>query len=135
MGIVVDTNVFIDVDNGRISPRQFQAAVQDAEVFVSAISISELLVGVHLAKSTELKLQRSASVDGVIAAFHILDFTEEVARVHAAIYADFLLRGARAETDSHDIQIAATAIAHQHTVLTSNQSDFDRIPGISVISP
>ena len=33
----------------------------------------------------------------------------------------------------HDLQIAATAIHHGHTVATLNQKEFARVPGIQLV--
>jgi len=34
-----------------------------------------------------------------------------------------------------DLQIAATALVHGHTVLTRNVREFALVPGLSVVSP
>jgi predicted nucleic acid-binding protein len=34
---------------------------------------------------------------------------------------------------AHDLQIAATAIHHGHAVVTLNQQEFGRVPGIQLV--
>jgi predicted nucleic acid-binding protein len=36
---------------------------------------------------------------------------------------------------AHDLQIAATAVAGGHSVVTFDVADFSRVPGLEVIDP
>jgi len=135
MGLVVDTNIFIDAENGRLDLDGLDAFSNHDDVFIAAITVSELLAGVHLAKAIEIRVQRSAFVEGIIAKIPILDFNEEVARCYGELYAHFLRPRAKARTNVHDLQIAATCIVHGYAVLTSNVAAFKRIPGLDIIEP
>jgi len=133
--IVVDTNVFIDAENGRLDLSQLDFLSEKSHVYIAAITVSELLVGVHLAKTTGIRIQRSAFVEGIIAKIPVLEFNEKVARCYSELYAHFLRPRAKTTGNVHDLQIAATCIAHGCSVLTSNISDFKKIPGLKVIQP
>lgn len=135
MGLVVDTNVFIDAENGRLDLDNLDAFSIHGDSYIAAITVSELLTGVHLAKTTEVKIQRSAFVEGIIAQMPVLDFNAEVARCYAELYAHFLRSREIANTNVHDLQIAATCIAHGFSVLTSNVTDFKKVPGLSIAFP
>lgn len=135
MGIVIDTNVFIDAENGRLDLRNLEPLSERGEAYIAAITISELLTGVFLAKTTELRVQRSAFVEGIIAKISALEFNEEVARCYGELYAHFLKPRAKASTNVHDLQIAATCISHGYSLLTSNTSDFQKIPGLKIVKP
>ena len=134
MGLVIDTNFFIDVENKRrlINLDKFS---DYGGAYISAITVSELLAGVHLASTMEQKIKRSAFVEGIISKIPVLDFNEEVARSYAEIYAYFLKPRNKPAANVHDLQIAATALANGFAVLTSNVSDFDKVPGLIVVSP
>lgn len=135
MGLVIDTNIFIDAQNDRIDISRFASNPRHREVFMAAITVSELLVGVHLAKELRIRVLRQSFAESIIARIPVLDFDVGVARIHAQLHAYFLGLRSASKGNAHDLLIAATAIAHGHTVITSNVRDFSGIPGLSVESP
>ncbi len=132
MGLIIDTNIFINVENQRLNSERLSTY---GEAYIAAITVSELLAGVSLAKTTSLRIHRSAFTERVITNFSVLDFNEEVARTYAELYAHFLKPSNHLRSNTHDLQIAATAITHGFAVLTSNVSDFKQIPGLKVEEP
>lgn len=129
MGLVVDSCVFIRASReGEIL--DFSEWKKYGNAYISTITASELLVGVHLAKSEKIKMQRSAFVESIISAVASLPFTNEVARIHSQIYAYLHKKGNM--VGAHDLIIGATAIANGCAVLTYNEKDFKRIPGLKV---
>jgi predicted nucleic acid-binding protein len=135
MGIVIDTNVFIDAENGRLDLTNLETLADYGDAYIAAITVSELLSGVHLAKTADIRIQRSAFVEGIIAKIPVLEFNEEVARCYGELYAHFLKPRAKANTNVHDLQIAATCIAHGFAMLTSNVADYKKVPGLNVVRP
>lgn len=135
MGLVIDSNVFIDAENGRFDLQKLDRYADYGDAFIAAITASELLVGVHLAKTPEVRVRRTAWVEGVLSRVPILEFNEEVARTYAELYSHFLKPRAKSEGNVHDLQIAATAITYGYAVLTSNVADFKRIPGLTLAGP
>lgn len=135
MGLVVDTNIFIDAENGRLDLTCLDEFTGYGEAYIAAVTVSELLAGVHLAKTVDARIQRSAFVEGIISRITILDFNESVARCYAELYAHFLKPRAKTNTNVHDLQIAATCIANGFSVLTSNLADFKKVPGLNAIKP
>jgi tRNA(fMet)-specific endonuclease VapC len=135
MGLVIDTNVFIDAQDGRFALERLADFVHYGEGYIAAITVSELLTGVHLAATPAQRVQRSAFVEGLIGSMPVLDFTEAVARIYTELYAHFLRPRGQMKGRVHDLQIAATAIAHGFPVLTSNRDDFRQIPGLRVECP
>ncbi|KAA3603986.1 MAG: type II toxin-antitoxin system VapC family toxin [Candidatus Scalindua sp. AMX11] len=132
---MVDTNIFIDVENDRLDLKDLAALSHYGDAYISAITVSELLTGVHVAKSTDVRIQRSTFVEGIIARVPVLDFTEEIARTYAELYAYFLKPRRKSGGNVHDLQIAATAITHSFAVLTGNAEDFKKIPGLKIETP
>lgn len=138
MGLIVDTNVFIDAENNRLDLNDVKS-LQTQSVYIAAITVSELLAGVSLAKTADEKINRHAFVENIVNSLPVLDFDTEVARTYAELYAYALSNGERngkrKKLNAHDLQIAATALVYGHRVLSSNSKDFKDIPGIQVISP
>ncbi len=137
MGLIIDTNVFIDAEHHRLVFKELTVLSEYGEAYIAAITVSELLAGVHLAKTLDVRIQRSAFVEGVLSAIPCLPFEEAVARTYAELYAHFLQSNPRIQRlpNVHDLQIAATAITNGFAVLTNNVQDFGKIPGLKIETP
>ena len=99
------------------------------EVYMSAITASELLVGVEHASTAQSRALRGAFVENVLSIITVLEFSMFVARTHVRILAALsndLIAGA------HDAVIAATAIDYRYAVLTRNTADFKMFAGLKV---
>lgn len=87
-----------------------------------------------MTRTAAQRVQRAAFVERIVTRVPVLDFNEAVARTYAELYAHFLRPRSRAKGNVHDLQVAATAVAHGFAVLTSNVGDFLRVPGLTVES-
>jgi len=134
MGLIIDTNVFIDAENNRMELSAIPV-LQTEPVFIAAITVSEMLAGVKLAKTPEEYMHRHINTESILNTIPVLDFDTEVARTYAELYAQALGQGRRSNLNVHDLQIAATALVHGHVVLTTNTDDFKGVAGLTVISP
>jgi predicted nucleic acid-binding protein len=67
-------------------------------------------------------------VDGVLDAFAVLPFGLAEARVHARLWAALAAKGKM--MGAHDLQVAATCLAHGADVVTLNTAAFKRVPGL-----
>ena len=134
MGLIIDTNVFIDAENGRLELGAIPV-LQTEPVFIAAITVSELLAGVKLAKTPEEYMHRHTYVESILNTIPVLDFDTEVARTYAELYAQALGQQRRSNLNVHDLQIAATALVQGYSVLTTNVDDFKGVPGVRLISP
>lgn len=129
MGLLIDTDVLILAERQRTAV-DFSAWQRHGAAFVSAVTASELLVGVLRAQTDAQRIRRTAFVESILAAIPALPFDLEVARVHAQLQAAL----PRNETvGAHDIQIAATALRHGFPVLTRNGKDFRKLAGVTVL--
>jgi len=135
MGLIIDTNFFIDVENKRLNLDKLSTFTDYGEAFIAAVTVSELLVGVHMADSADKRIRRSAFVESIISTIPVIEFDENVARSYAEVYSYYLKPRNKSAANVHDLQIASTALAHGYAVLTSNVSDFNKIPGITVVTP
>ena len=131
MGLMLDTNVFIHSERSG-NPIDFSKWEKYGDVYISAITTSELLVGVHYAKTDRQRARRSAFVESVLAKIPVLNFETKEARVHAGLFATLAKQGKM--IGAHDLSIAATAIIHNCAVLTENTKEFEKVPGLETIS-
>lgn len=131
MGLILDTCILIRAERGHTL--DFSQWANYGNAFISVITVSELLVGVHRADSDARRIRRSAFVEAILAQLPVLDFTMETARIHASLFAALSQQGQR--IGAHDLIIAATAISHDCAVLTTNTAEFARVPGLDVVEP
>ena len=134
MGLIIDTNVFIDAENRRLELGAIPV-LQTEPVFIAAVTVSELLAGVKLAKTPEEYMHRHTYAESILNSIPVLDFDTEVARTYAELYAQALGQQRRSNLNVHDLQIAATALVQGYSILTTNVDDFKGIPGVRLISP
>jgi tRNA(fMet)-specific endonuclease VapC len=103
----------------------------DDDTAIAAITVAELLVGVHLADDAH-RPGRQAFVDDVIDIVPIVGYDEAVASSHAELLT-FVRRQGRAR-GAHDLIIAATAKATQREVVSADRSAYGDLPGVVVRS-
>lgn len=127
---MVDTNVFIALER-RGDPIDLSRWDPTDDVFISVVTVSELLMGVHRADSEARRNRRSAFVEAVVAGISVLDFTTDVARDHSQLHAQLMGQGQL--IGAHDLIIAATALHHGLTLLTDNVAEFRRVAALNVI--
>lgn len=133
MGVLIDTSVLIALERGELDGAALSEGRTEEEMFVSVVSASELLHGVHRASTPEIRARRSAFVEGLLAELPILPLDILVARTHARTWAELARNGT--PVGAHDLWIAATAVARSLTLLSRNPREFKRIPGLSLEVP
>ena len=132
MGLVFDTSIFIHAERAN-QKLVLSHLTDDEDVFISSITVSELLVGAHMADNKNREIKRKAFAEKVLVNFTVLPFTEEIARVHAELKAKLLKNGKL--IGAHDLLIAATAISWGYSVLSFDSKDFKKVPGLQFLSP
>lgn len=130
MGVLIDSSVLIHFERSDTDLSTYIQGREEEEAFLSVISASELLHGVHRAKDKRIKAKRLAFVEGVLASLPMLAIDLATARSHAQLWSDLATRG---ETIGvHDSWLAATCLANGLRLATSNLREFDRVPGLDV---
>jgi tRNA(fMet)-specific endonuclease VapC len=133
MGLTLDSSVLIAAERRRLNFDELVAAHggDSTILYVSAVTISELLHGAHRADTEARKISRLRHAERVKATCRVLAFGLTEAEEHARIWAMLASQGKTIGT--HDLLIAATALAHDHQVVTLNLSEFQRVPGLKVV--
>jgi tRNA(fMet)-specific endonuclease VapC len=129
VAILIDTTVLIDAERRGDALDQ---AIGDEERAISAITVSELLHGVHRAANERRRVRREALVEYLLASLEALPVTTAVARTHARLWAHLERKGE--PIGAHDLWIAATAVTHGMGLATSNIDEFRRVSGLTVVS-
>ena len=130
MGIILDTSILIAYERGNLDIDRLVKDSADEPFGLSAITVSELLHGVHRADSESRRLKREAFVQKVIDTFPVYPFDISAARIYADVWASLLKKGV--PIGAHDLLIAATAISLGFSVATHNVRDFKKIKGLTL---
>ena len=129
MGLILDTDVLIRGEKQAVEV-DFRRWAEHGDAYISAITCSELLIGVHRANTSARRARRSAYVEALLARLPTLAFDATVARTHAQLLAAL---PRNVTLGAHDLIIGATGLAHGFAVLTANVADFGRMPGVVVV--
>lgn len=134
MGVLIDTSVLVAQERGRLDRsaglEERIGGRGDEPYYLSVVSASELLHGVHRAENRVQRAQRSAFVEAVLDAFPILPIDLLTARVHAELGAELARTGR--PIGSHDLWIAAAAVGRGLALATMDVREFERVPGLVV---
>jgi tRNA(fMet)-specific endonuclease VapC len=130
MAVLIDASVLIEAERGRLDLQPHVSRHGEEEAFLSVITASELLHGVHRATLPDVRAKRSAFVEGVLERFPMLPVDLACARTHAWLWAE--LRRMGTPVGPHDLWLAATCVAHGLTMVTGNVREFARVPGLDL---
>ena len=108
--------------------RRWLASIDRKLVFLCPVIRAELLVGLRKKPSERQQL----AARKFFARLGSLPFDNNVAEIYADIRADLELRGQG--IGPHDTQIAAVAVTYGATLVTGNQKEFQRVPGLKCLS-
>lgn len=123
---LLDTSTVILL--GRVSPDDLPD-----EVVISSITLAELSVGPLVATSDEDRVARQAHLQQAEADFEPLPFDATAARAFGRVAAALRSSGRKPTARAYDALIAATAIANELPLYTSNAADFEGIEGLTVV--
>ncbi len=132
MGFLIDTCIWIDVEQGKLAPADVATVTTDEPVFLSPVSIAELKFGVEVVSDPSVRQKRLAAlrrlqrkpmliIDGITGEI----FGDLVAQLKAS--------GVGSRYRVQDLWLASQAIQHGYFLLTRNAKDFDGIPGLDLV--
>jgi len=130
MGVLIDSSVLIGYERGHLDLERKLTGREGEEFFLSVVTASELLHGVHRAQSNSIRARRSALVEAVLERFPLLPIDLATARVHAQLGAHLAATGAT--IGPNDLWLAAAAVAHGLALATGNIREFNRVTGLVV---
>jgi tRNA(fMet)-specific endonuclease VapC len=124
--VILDTGLLIEAERGQTDPASLVAV--DDDVAIAAITVAELLHGVERAGERHRQVRRDW-IERIVRHIPVKDYDVNTARVHARLLAESF-RAGRAR-GSHDLIIAATAVATDRVVVTPDKG-FAGLPGVQV---
>ena len=113
----------------RSRARLDDVVADDDDVVIAAVTAAELLVGVDLADSRR-RSRRQAYVEALLEAVPVEAYDLDVARSHGRLLAHATRSGS--QRGAHDLLVAATAVARDRIVVTTDRYGFRDLPGVTV---
>jgi len=126
MSFMLDTNVVSDLIRNPKGNAARQFALVSRQSSISIIVAAELRYGAEEKNSYKL----SARVDQMLDALKIETFDPPAHRIYGTIRALLERRGQ--PIGSNDFLIAAHALALDSTLVTDNEDEFSRVPGLKI---
>jgi predicted nucleic acid-binding protein len=101
---------------------------------VSAITLAELSVGPHVARTAKERAARQAHLQQAESDFEPVPFGPDAARAFGRVAASLRSAGRKPAARAYDVLIAAAALAENVPIFTCNPDDFEGIEGLEVRS-
>jgi tRNA(fMet)-specific endonuclease VapC len=127
--IVVDTDVASFIFNWHSTAQRYVDALRGSELIFSFQTVAELRMG---AIAAAWGFRRRALLEQFIAGFGVVYTDDTLCSSWAAIRAE--ARAAGRALSPQDAWIAATALGLDAPLATNNRSDFERVPGVRLLS-
>jgi len=123
----LDTNACIMFSRGQamVCARWHQHRANQLTIPMTVFG--ELMVGAEKSTRRDLLL---GEIEALLERHELIEITEEVAEAYARIRVSLEKTGTR--IGSNDLWIAATALAHDATLVTNNTAEFTRVPGLKI---
>jgi tRNA(fMet)-specific endonuclease VapC len=122
------TKAMLDTSTVILLGRIGDPAVLPDEAVISAITLAELSVGPHVARSENERVARQVHLQQAESDFDVLAFDAGFARAFGAVAASLRASGREQAARAYDALIAASAIAYGVPLYSCTPADFDAIP-------
>lgn len=130
MTYLLDTDICIDYlrgSNAVVRDRLLACAPND--VCLCSVVKAELLFGAHNSQKVAANLRR---LRDFFEPFQSVSFDDRAAEVYGSLRSH--LRREGSAIGSNDLMIAAIAVALGLTLVTRNRDEFERVPGLGLVS-
>jgi tRNA(fMet)-specific endonuclease VapC len=121
---LLDTNACIDFLTGHSQALAGRMGAHFGKLFVSTISVAELMAGVRSSSDPERDARR---IDNFVAGVQSLDFDMACARRYGVV-----VRTIGVRRKSFDRLIGVQALVHGLVLVTRNARDFADVPGLKI---
>jgi predicted nucleic acid-binding protein len=132
VGCLIDTNLWVAVERGKISAADIHAITKQAPLFVSPVNLAEIRFGIELMSDTKQK-QRAMAMLRRLRRKPLLRITGETAEVYGVLAAKLMRTGRSHDFRIQDLWLAAQAVQREFSLLTANAKDFRDVPDLKLV--
>ena len=112
--------------------RLMEPSALPLDSMISAITLAELSVGPHVARTGRERVARQAHLQQAESDFEAISFGPDAARAFGRVAASLRAGGRKPAARAYDALIAASALAENVPIYTCNPEDFKGIEGLEV---
>jgi predicted nucleic acid-binding protein len=129
LGVLIDTCIWIEVEQGRLSPGDVASITREQPVYISPVTIAELKYGAEVAATPALRQKRLAALRR-LQRKPLLAIDGQTGEIFGDLAAAVRQAGGQPRHRVQDLWLASQAIQHGYRLLTRNARDFAGIPGL-----
>jgi predicted nucleic acid-binding protein len=129
MGFLIDTCIWIDVEQGVLAPADIASVTGNAPVFLSPVTLAEMKFGAEIAKDPDIRQKRLAALRR-LQHKPLLMIDAATGITFGELVAALKLQGKGHRQRVQDLWLASQAVQHGFTLLSRNGRDFADIPGL-----
>ena len=133
MGFLIDTNIWIAIERGRLSAADIYAVTQQAPIYLSPVNIAEIRFGIDLMSDAKRK-QKAMVMLRRMRRKPLIRIGADTAEVFGTLAARLMKARRGHDFRVQDLWLASQAIERKFTLLTSNVSDFKDVPGLNYLA-
>lgn len=127
-GVLIDTSVLIAVERGQLDLDAVTADPQEP-IAMSAVTAHELLRGLARLPPGVRRARSERWLETLLNAVPVIEYDLDVARVHAALWAEMSASGR--SLGEHDQMVAATALSLGYDLVTRDDA-FEAVPDMTI---
>jgi len=131
MGFLIDTCIWIDVEQGRLAPGDVASVTGDLPVFISPVTIAELKFGVEAATDIAIRQKRLAALHR-LQKKPLLTIDGDTGDIFGGLAAAIREAGRMHRNRIQNLWLASQTIQHGYRLLTRNKRDFMDVPGLDL---
>ena len=132
MGFLIDTNLWVAVERGKISAADIHAITGQQPIYISPVNLAEIRFGIELMTNARQK-QRAMAALRRMRRKPLLRISGETAEVFGVVAAKLTKLGRGASFRIQDLWLASQALQRDFTLLTDNAKDFKDVPDLKVV--
>jgi predicted nucleic acid-binding protein len=132
MGFLIDTCIWIDVEQGVLAPADIASVTGNAPVFLSPVTLAEMKFGAEIAKDPDVRQKRLSALRR-LQHKPLLMIDAATGITFGELVAALKLQGKGHRQRVQDLWLASQAVQHGYTLLTRNGKDFADIPGLVMV--
>lgn len=133
MGFLIDTNIWIAIERGRLSAADIHAVTRQAPIYLSPVNLAEIRFGIDLMADAKQK-HRAMAMLRRMRRKPLLRIGAVTAEVFGMLAAQLTKSGHGHGCRIQDLWLAAQAIERKLTLLTANAKDFRDVPGLKFLA-
>lgn len=133
MGFLIDSNLWLAIERGRLSAADVHAITGQAPIYLSPVNLAEIRFGIERMSDAKQK-QRAMAMLRRMRRKPLIRIGAETANVFGTLAAGLAKSGRGHEFRIQDLWLAAQAVERNFTLLTANARDFKDVPGLKFVA-